>query len=92
MKQSKSFLLHYQYRFFMYIFNISAKKNLFLQEIRIHYEKLCQTICPIPFIKEKMFSVDDLYVEGGIEISMPLNMDTMSGRDLIHTMTFSTLS
>ncbi|PIK51571.1 hypothetical protein BSL78_11533 [Apostichopus japonicus] len=53
-----------------HITDFTAKKGLFLQELRIHYEKLCQTICPIPFINEKMFSVDDLYVEGGIEISM----------------------
>ncbi|PIK51568.1 hypothetical protein BSL78_11530, partial [Apostichopus japonicus] len=48
---------------------LSAKKSVFLQELRVHYEQLCQTICPIPFMKENLFSVNDLYVEGAIEIS-----------------------
>ncbi|KAJ8049687.1 Protein NLRC5 [Holothuria leucospilota] len=43
------------------------KKEAFIRELRTKYEETCASIHPIPYIRERMYSVQQVFVEGGFE-------------------------
>lgn len=40
----------------------------FVSEIRRRYESLCKTIRPIPYIRDNIFCVNELFIQGQIEV------------------------
>lgn len=48
-------------------------KDIFLKQLKEKYTELYNGIQPVPYIKEKMFSVGRLFVENGLEFWDPFN-------------------
>ncbi|KAJ8047938.1 NLR family CARD domain-containing protein 4 [Holothuria leucospilota] len=48
--------------------DLSDKKEIFLEEIASKYEELYKKVQPIPYIREKMYCVDEIFVEGGMKV------------------------
>ncbi|KAJ8034294.1 NACHT, LRR and PYD domains-containing protein 14 [Holothuria leucospilota] len=49
----------------------SAKKQTFINQLKGKYEDLYYSVQPIPYIRERNYRVDNVYVGGGIEIFFP---------------------
>ncbi|KAJ8050519.1 NLR family CARD domain-containing protein 4 [Holothuria leucospilota] len=47
--------------------NIREIKDRFLKEVKEKYKELYDAVQPIPYVKDKMYCVDKVFVEGGIE-------------------------
>ncbi|KAJ8049531.1 NACHT, LRR and PYD domains-containing protein 14 [Holothuria leucospilota] len=61
-------------RFSHYIFILNdsfidemANKQLFLRELKARYKQLYDAVQPIPYIRDRLYCVDRVFVEGGIE-------------------------
>ncbi|XP_071842736.1 uncharacterized protein [Apostichopus japonicus] len=50
--------------------DISDKTASFLNEIRIKYETLYNSVTPVPFKLDDKYSMDHIYVENGIELKL----------------------
>ncbi|KAJ8048625.1 NACHT, LRR and PYD domains-containing protein 14 [Holothuria leucospilota] len=46
---------------------ISAKKNQLISQLKTKYQDLYDAVQPIPYIRDRLFCVDKVFVEGGIE-------------------------
>ncbi|KAJ8018892.1 NACHT, LRR and PYD domains-containing protein 3 [Holothuria leucospilota] len=44
-----------------------ASKKLFLRELKARYKQLYDAVQPIPYIRDRLYCVDRVFVEGGIE-------------------------
>ncbi|PIK57823.1 hypothetical protein BSL78_05282 [Apostichopus japonicus] len=47
--------------------NINGKAERFIEHLKAKYEILYDSVQPIPYIKDRMYCVDDVFVEGGLE-------------------------
>ncbi|PIK51573.1 hypothetical protein BSL78_11535 [Apostichopus japonicus] len=48
--------------------SISAKTEALISQLRVGYQRICNTITPIPFARDGLYGVDVVYVEGGMKI------------------------
>ncbi|KAJ8049624.1 NACHT, LRR and PYD domains-containing protein 14 [Holothuria leucospilota] len=46
---------------------MAANKQLFLKELKARYKQLYDAVQPIPYIRDRLYCVDRVFVEGGIE-------------------------
>ncbi|KAJ8019002.1 hypothetical protein HOLleu_42675 [Holothuria leucospilota] len=46
---------------------MAAYKQLFLKELKARYKQLYDAVQPIPYIRDRLYCVDRVFVEGGIE-------------------------
>lgn len=54
--------------FFFPFLSKSDKTKTFLDELRISYENMYNSIRPLPFMRDDAYGVEQLYVEGGLEL------------------------
>ncbi|KAJ8051032.1 NLR family CARD domain-containing protein 4 [Holothuria leucospilota] len=54
-------------------------KQTFLKQIREKYRDLYDAVQPIPYIKDRLYCVDRVFVEGGIEY-----LDSRAGETMLH--------
>lgn len=59
---------------------IVAKKDQFISELKAKYQDLCEVVQPIPFIRDRLYCVDRVFVEGGIEYLVAKNKIGEEGR------------
>lgn len=52
--------------------HIEEKTALFIKQLKTKYGVLYNAVQPIPYIKDKLYSVDKVFVEGGIKILISL--------------------
>ncbi|KAJ8051017.1 NLR family CARD domain-containing protein 4 [Holothuria leucospilota] len=48
--------------------SISGIKDQFLKEIKGKYQDLCYAVQPIPYIKDRLYCVNNVFIEGEIEV------------------------
>lgn len=49
---------------------LEAKKKMFVTHLKGKYEDFCEAVRPIPYIRDRLYCVDNVYVGGGIDISV----------------------
>lgn len=51
----------------MFMPSSSEKKSIFIEQLKLKYEDLYSAVEPIPYIKDRMYSVESVFVEVGLE-------------------------
>ncbi|KAJ8031734.1 NLR family CARD domain-containing protein 4 [Holothuria leucospilota] len=57
--------------------DLEGNKNRFLKELKEKYKDLYDAVQPIPYIKDRLYCVDRVFVEGGIEFLDSYKGETM---------------
>ncbi|KAJ8019373.1 NLR family CARD domain-containing protein 4 [Holothuria leucospilota] len=48
--------------------NNTDQKNIFIQQLKIKYQTLYDSVQPIPYLKEKLYCVNSVFIEGEFEV------------------------